>query len=263
MTSPLDLFREHYCFFPSSLQQKLIPFPNAEAPSEDLLEVMRTFLRDYSKTLADMRESLSDSISEAWDNSNEAIELAMRPVDRFHIASIIRTENQQFNKVTMVFAVLCAEVSSLRQHAENKIYSPLAMFGQNAGHSSEPGADDASKKDANVEGNMGHFLPFLQEVANLITRCYRVAQNLVNQLACLFHERQKLYLSTFKHVSLDFVFEALGELGRVLLTLDGIIASNAAITDGKFHTPHTPPLFLLLSPSLIFILILSLLHLFF
>ncbi len=55
---------------------------------------------------------------------------------------------------------------------------------------------------------------------------------MVNQLACLYHERQKLYISTFNSVHLEYVFECLGEISRVLITIDAIIADNQSIAAG-------------------------------
>jgi hypothetical protein len=53
---------------------------------------------------------------------------------------------------------------------------------------------------------------------SLIARPARSAQ-----LACLYHERQKLYISTFKFVSLSPVFDHLAALLRVPLTIDAVI----------------------------------------
>jgi len=75
---------------------------------------------------------------------------------------------------------------------------------------------------------MGNFLPFLQELANFIQRCYSVVRNTVNQFACLYHEKQKLYASTFKDVRLDGVWDTLGSLLSVLVTLDAVVQGMCA-----------------------------------
>lgn len=87
-------------------------------------------------------------------------------------------------------------------------------------------------KDKSPEAVFGKFLPFLQTLSNLVLRGQRVVHNLVDQLACLYHERQKLYTTTFVNVSLDPVFDALGVLLRVFFTLDQIIRDNPAIENG-------------------------------
>ena len=42
-----------------------------DAPAVELLDVMRTFSHDYAKKLGTMREALSDSLSEAWQETND------------------------------------------------------------------------------------------------------------------------------------------------------------------------------------------------
>lgn len=46
-----------------------------------------------------------------------------------------------------------------------------------------------------------------QDMCNLMRRIGRLAVNMVHQMACLYHERQKLYLTTFKTVRMKSVFE--------------------------------------------------------
>eukprot|EP00808_Paulinella_micropora_P011932 g79350.t1 len=213
-----------------------------DAPSDDLFRVMEKFVRDYSSKLAEIREALSDSMSEAWEPENEVIRVLMTPRDRTPLLSLFKTENTQFNKVCTVFAVLMEEIRFLVSTAEQKFYGPLTMFGHQVEEPppapGEPGFGE--KKDTrpspppqeNLEQEMGQLVPFLQDLVNFLARAYAVGQNMVAQIACLYHERQKLYVSTFKHVDLTCVFEALGQLLRVLITLDAIILDNPAIADG-------------------------------
>ena len=63
-------------------------------------------------------------------------------------------------------------------------------------------------------------------MVNYITRVHALIRNCINQLSCLYHERQKLYLSTFRFIHLEYVFETMGELMRVLVTMDAIIAGE-------------------------------------
>lgn len=37
-----------------------------DAPAQDMMRAMQAFVMDYSKKLGDIREVLSDTISEAW-----------------------------------------------------------------------------------------------------------------------------------------------------------------------------------------------------
>lgn len=199
-----------------------------DAPSEDLLRVMRNFVQEHAQELGRMREALCDSLSEAWAPENEIIGLSTEPFDRAHIGKMISTHNQQFNKVALVFAHLSSEMFDLTQLAESKFYGPLTMFGHQLEEAEQPGAAGEAPRDDSdsPEVQMGRFLPFLQDMSNFVQRCHNLIKNCVHQLACLYHERQKLYLSTFKHVHLETVFEAMGQVCRVLITLDAIVADN-------------------------------------
>lgn len=220
---------------------------------------MQGFVKDYSSHLAKLREALSDTVSEAWqtDAETQVINIDMQPVDTDHIAKMIHTDNQQLNKVVLVFSVLCSEMKNLGDLAERKFYGPLTMFGHGQNMNLHHDGKEASgnpnngegggnsnnnkhstnnnnyniKSDESMEKSMGAFLPFLQDLSNFINRCYAVARNTVNQIACLYHERQKLYISTFSKVRLEHVFECLGELCRILVTLDSIILDNTYIFD--------------------------------
>jgi hypothetical protein len=183
-----------------------------ETPATDFLDVMKNYVIQHSRTLNKMRENLSESVSMAWTEENNCINIDMTPRDPQHVAHMIKTDNQQFNKVTTVLSYLVAEMLEMVETAEKTFYGPLLMFGH-----------DAKK---NLEPAMGMFIPMLQELCNFVSRAKKVARNTVNQLACLNHEKQKLFLTTFAHVRLTSVFEALGQLSRVLITLDTLLADN-------------------------------------
>ncbi len=51
------------------------------------------------------------------------------------------------------------------------------------------------------------------------------------QIACLYHERQKLYQTTFKDVRMTTVFDAIGRLLRVVVTIDLLVAENEFLAD--------------------------------
>ena len=49
----------------------------ADAPALDLLKVMEKFAISHAQSLGQMREALSDTISEAWDAENNVITIKM------------------------------------------------------------------------------------------------------------------------------------------------------------------------------------------
>jgi WASH complex subunit 7 len=129
----------------------------------------------------------------------------------------------------------------VQELARTKFYGPLTMFGHDfsvaeaaaAAAAAESGDDNPSgapkvplQEKLPPEQEMGSFLPLLLDLSNFISRLYSLSRNLLNQLACLFHERQKLWMTTFKFIHLDLPFQSLGELASILLTLDAIVLDN-------------------------------------
>lgn len=196
--------------------------------------MMKDFVLDYNKKLGSIREVLSETISEAWDSENDILSINMEPFDTTHVAGMIKTENIQLNKVLAVFAVLTNEMRELKQTAETKYYGPLAMFGHiittssDSSSSSSPPLPKLPK--VSMERQMGDYLPFLQDLCNFLTRANTVVRNTVAQLACLYHERMKLWVTTFKSVEFDCVYESMAALLTALVTIDSIIQSNTELT---------------------------------
>jgi WASH complex subunit 7 len=229
----------------SSLDEFFENDTGADAPGQELLHVVTSFALDYEKKLKQFQEALSvDVAPQTWDPEYDTIAIDTTPSDHDHVLMMIQTENQQFNKVAVAFSSLLLEINDLSKVARTRFYGPLTMFGhvvesvdddddgdedQDSKYQSQQQQQNEQKDPAPIESQMGHFMTLLQDLSNFVTRLHALARNLVNQLACLYHERQKLYLSTFKHVQLDVVYETLGTLCHVLITLDSIVADNANI----------------------------------
>ena len=201
----------------------------------------------FNKKLGDIREALSETLSEAMDSENDIVTLSLEPFDTAHIATLIKTENGVFNKVMVVFAVLVGEMQKLKHIAETKYYGPLSLFGhvaatsaaesKDGGASSSAaaaaggGAAGAPAKAEPIEQQMGKFLWFMQDLSNFIRRVNAVVRNTVAQLACLFNERLKIWIATFKNVELDSVFESLAETCTVLVTIDELVRQNVELAN--------------------------------
>lgn len=76
-----------------------------DAPADDLLRRITTFLQQHNKSLNDMRETLSDTTTEAWNEENTTVQLSMEPQDGVPILSMVTSENAQFNKVCFRSAI--------------------------------------------------------------------------------------------------------------------------------------------------------------
>ena len=163
-------------------------------------------------------------MSEVWGYWADPIQLHLHPAEKVDVQDLIRTDNELFNKVLTVFAVLCDEISELKVTAEANFYPALIMFGQ-AKH-----GDESEVKPGEDELQMGRMLPFFQDVSNFIDRCNSIAINLIHQLASLYHTFQKLWKSTFKLVHLRPVYDSLADLIEVLITLDAIVMDNTNIS---------------------------------
>lgn len=202
---------------------------------------MKDFVLEYNAKLADVREVLSPTLTEAWDSVNETIELDLEPINTIQLRTLIKAEsNPKIAKVITVFATLIDEIKKLKHIAETQFYGPLTMYG----HKLEPVSTTESThfdakllqqyyqtKPTPAEEQMGQFLPILQDLCNFVKRVQALIANYIGQLASLYNDMNQIYLSTFKTVEFDYVFEQLGVLFTVVITLDGIIADNPELTN--------------------------------
>jgi hypothetical protein len=95
---------------------------------------------------------------------------------------------------------------------------------------------------------VGGLLSTLVELSNLIVRCNAVCVNIVGQLSSLLHDHNNVFLDSddvtaapldaktknpnaLVNTSLVSVFQCVGDLLRVLLTIDSIVTSNKFLTD--------------------------------
>ncbi|KAF3854570.1 hypothetical protein F7725_022625 [Dissostichus mawsoni] len=212
------------------------------------------FLEDYTSQLRGIEEALDDSIGDVWDFTLDPIALKLLPYEQSSLLELIKTDNKVLNKVITVYAALCSEVKKLKYEAETKFYNGLLYYGE--------GVSDTSVVEGESQIQMGRFISFLQELSCFVTRCYEVVVNIVHQLAALYNSNKgatkiiessgvhfqvglrflkqilHLCISISKylyHVCLIFplqtVYEHLGELLVVLLTLDEIMENHGTLKD--------------------------------
>ncbi|XP_048863417.1 WASH complex subunit 4 isoform X1 [Brienomyrus brachyistius] len=182
------------------------------------------FLEDYTSQLKGIEDALDDSIGDVWDFTLDPIALKLLPYEQSSLLELIKTENKVLNKVITVYAALCSEVKKLKYEAETKLYSGLLYYGE--------GVPDASMLEGESQIQMGRFISFLQELSCFISRCYEVVVSVVHQLASLYNSSKnatKIIESSGVHF--QTVYEHLGELLVVLLTLDEILENHGALKD--------------------------------
>ncbi|MEE6480161.1 hypothetical protein FKM82_012478, partial [Ascaphus truei] len=128
------------------------------------------------------------------------------------------------NKIITVYAALCCEIKKLKFEAETKFYNGLLFYGE--------GAAESSRVEGDSQIQMGRFVSFLQELSCFVTRCYEVVMNVVHQLAALYtSNRNEPKIIETTGVHFQTMYEHLGELLTVLLTLDEIIENHATLKD--------------------------------
>ena len=130
-----------------------------------------------------------------------------------------QTDNKLFNKVMIVFAFLCDEAASMREHAFENLLPALLLLSEPP--TAAPTGPAASAGEvARPEVVAAQALPLLLAVQQFVGRVNSVAINLVHQLASLYEARQRLFAATFRAVTLRRAFDALGEIFGILIALD-------------------------------------------
>ncbi|KAM8892117.1 WASH complex subunit 4 isoform 1-T2 [Spinachia spinachia] len=182
------------------------------------------FLEEYTCQLRGIEEALDDSIGDVWDFTLDPIGLKLLPYEQSSLLELIKTDNKVLNKVITVYAALCSEVKKLKYEAETKFYNGLLYYGE--------GVSNSSVVEGESQIQMGRFISFLQELSCFVSRCYEVVVNIVHQLAALYNSNKattKIIESSGVHF--QTVYEHLGELLVVLLTLDEIMENHGTLKD--------------------------------
>ncbi|VDI58372.1 WASH complex subunit 7, partial [Mytilus galloprovincialis] len=182
------------------------------------------FLEDYATQLREIEEALDDSIGDSWDMTLDPISLQLLPYEQTSLLQLIRTDNKIFNKIITVFASLCCEMQSLKHEAENKFYNALLFYGE--------GEPDEGLQDGDAQVQMGKMMSLIQELSCFVTRSYEVVKSVVQQFSCLYTaSRSGPKLINVTDVHFQVVYEHLGDLLTVLITLDEIINNHGTLTD--------------------------------
>uniref|UniRef100_A0A3B3TAL3 WASH complex subunit 4 n=1 Tax=Paramormyrops kingsleyae TaxID=1676925 RepID=A0A3B3TAL3_9TELE len=183
------------------------------------------FLEDYTSQLKGIEDALDDSIGDVWDFTLDPIALKLLPYEQSSLLELIKTENKVLNKVITVYAALCSEVKKLKYEAETKLYSGLLYYGEGGECLSAVGVSVCGAEMLRV-----HLVR--QELSCFVSRCYEVVVSVVHQLASLYNSSKnatKIIESSGVHF--QTVYEHLGELLVVLLTLDEILENHGTLKE--------------------------------
>nr|CCA26974.1 KIAA1033 putative [Albugo laibachii Nc14] len=206
-------------------------FGAEDQPIRDQLQCGLDVVNEHTSKLKEIEDAITAALSEVWGYWADPIQSQLHPAERVDVQELINTDNELFNKVLTVFAVLCDEISELKVTVENTFYPALSMFGQPYHGQSEMEDDkqERSHKAGEAELSIGRMLPFFQDLSNLVDRCNAITLNILHQLASLYQNYQKLWKSTFKMVHLHPVFDALASLLEVMITIDSLVIDNTSI----------------------------------
>uniref|UniRef100_A0A8C1TFK4 WASH complex subunit 4 n=1 Tax=Cyprinus carpio TaxID=7962 RepID=A0A8C1TFK4_CYPCA len=163
------------------------------------------FLEEYSAQLQGIEEALDDSVGDVWDFTLDPIALKLLPYEQSSLLELIKTDNKVLNKVITVYAALC--------YMYNGFLS------------------DTSVVEGESQIQMGRFISFLQELSCFVSRCFEVVVNMVHQLAALYISNNATKIIESTGVHFQTVYEHLGELLVVLITLDEIMENHATLKD--------------------------------
>ncbi|CAG0882697.1 unnamed protein product [Darwinula stevensoni] len=152
------------------------------------------FLNGYTTQLREIQHALHGYSKGAWDISLDPISLQVCP----KLPLIIATHKG-----------FC----DLRQKTD--FYGSFLLYGEGF---------DGTEAEAQVM--MGHMIKPLQDLSGFINRCYQVLQNFLLQLVALYNlEKEASKVMDVSDVHFYTVFESIGELLVIFVTLDGILSS--------------------------------------
>ncbi|XP_071809991.1 WASH complex subunit 4-like [Asterias amurensis] len=182
------------------------------------------FLEDYATQLKGIEDALDSSIGDAWDFTLDPVSLQFLPYEQTSILELIKTDNKIFNKVMTVFASLCCEMNKLKHEAETKFYPGVMFYGE--------GEPETGLEEGEAQVQMGRMMPFIQDMSCFVNRCNEVIKGTIHQLASLYNNAKTApKIIDVTHVHLQTVYEHLGDMLRVLITLDEIVVNQSTLKD--------------------------------
>lgn len=205
-----------------------------ESPmAEQHLTAMKKFVAEYSDNLMDLEESMSDRVSVVWDSTNDPIGLLSQPFEAKRIQDLFSSDNKPFDKVMTVVSYLCWEIQQLQSQAAEKFYGPLSLFGVTMAEVSPNDTVDDEILEGELELQIGRLMEKLKDLRYFVERARGVGQNLMQQLANLYKDdRVRGQTTSFTGVHIATIFEHIGELCTMFITLDEVIDANENIRDG-------------------------------
>ena len=144
------------------------------------------------------------------------------PYEQASLLQLIKTDNKVLNKIVTVFAALVCEIDFLVNEGERKYFPGLLLYGE---------GPEASKETGENLTQMGHYISFLQEMSCYTKRCYEVVRSSLLQLNALYSLQKASFKIEITDMHLKQSFASVGNLLRVLITLDAIVEQHPRLKD--------------------------------
>jgi len=193
-------------------------------PGEEHLERFGKFVADHGHDLRVLEHSLDETASEVWDPHTDVVGINHEPAEQCRIHTLIDTDNKEMTKVIGVFAALSEEFATLVEIGQRDFYGPLACFGERF--------DDLKMPEGEEMEQVSAALPLFENLSMFASRCHTVIGNALSQLAGLYTAgKGSMYQTSFKGVYMYYFLMRLGDVVRVLVTLDELVATNTELHD--------------------------------
>ena len=197
------------------------------SPVDDHCEKVALFMTEHRTQLQDIEKAIASDIRRPGNHGAEPIFLHLQPHEKIELLDLVRTDNEQFDKIITVLAHVCDEIEQLKMRAQEELYPAIAVFGDTPDGKDE---DDSFRlRGGRAEKFMGTSLQFFQRVSNFAERCNELVVNLIQQLGSVW---QQNFRTNFINVPLTQVIKSISDVLGILITLDQVIKGNECI--GKY-----------------------------
>ena len=151
-------------------------------PVDEHIQNTLLFIQKHEEMLQSFKAATRIASMPFSENYSHPVEITPESMERVLPQDLIFFDNEHVRKALTVLVFLCDEISQLKEISESRFFRPLMMFGRNP-----PELEESRRKILRSESMellfdqvgmkekmIGKFLPFLQELANFIDRCYSV-----------------------------------------------------------------------------------------
>ena len=191
-------------------------------------------LREYNKFHIEYGNHL-ETVNQIYKNiskwtSKHPISLEAVPFEDISLTNLIQSDNGALESVVRAFVYLVEEMDFLIREGSS-FYPPLQYYGE--------GIEDKDFQIGECHTCAAKMIPLLRKLLNYITHCYEVVKNILCQLTQLYchPETQPKFLEV-QETHFKIIFERLGELLAVFVSLDSIINRNSLLREHIAQFQH-------------------------